>query len=126
MPATPVTAWSRWEASTVTLIPDDGMINGFSDAHFALAFARIENHYFVHRGFMDEGQLLTNAGRLKDIPGVIVQGRYDIVTPARSAWDLHKVWPQAQLHLVGSAGHAYNEPGILDRLIRATDEFADC
>jgi len=116
--------WSRWEASTVTLVPNEGMIAGFSDAHFALAFARIENHYFVHHGFMEEGQLLANAGRLKGIPGVIVQGRYDIVTPAKSAWDLHKAWPESTLHLVGSAGHAYNEPGILDQLIRATDGFA--
>jgi proline iminopeptidase len=116
--------WSRWEASTVTLVPNEGMIAGFSDAHFALAFARIENHYFVHHGFMEEGQLLANAGRLKGIPGVIVQGRYDIVTPAKSAWDLHKAWPESTLHLVDSAGHAYNEPGILDQLIRATDGFA--
>ena len=107
------------------MVPNEGMIAGFSDAHFALAFARIENHYFVHHGFMEVGQLLANAGRLKGIPGVIVQGRYDIVTPAKSAWDLHKAWPESTLHLVGSAGHAYNEPGILDQLIRATDGFAD-
>lgn len=117
-------AWSRWEAATVTLVPDQRLINGFDDAQFALAFARIENHYFVHHGFMEEGQLLTNAARLQGIPGVIVQGRSDIVTPARSAWDLHQVWPEAQLHLVGGAGHAYHEPGILDQLIRATDGFA--
>ncbi len=118
-------AWSRWEAGTITLLPDYGMIDKFSDAHFALAFARIENHYFVHKGFMEEGQLLANVGRLKDIPGVIVQGRYDLATPAKSAWELHKAWPDAQFHLVEAAGHAYNEPGILDKLIGATDAFAD-
>jgi proline iminopeptidase len=117
-------AWSQWEASTITLAPNAGMIAQFGDAHFALAFARIENHYFVHKGFMEEGQLLANAGRLKDIPGVIVQGRYDLATPAKSAWELHQAWPQAQLHLVEGAGHAYNEPGILDKLIEATDRFA--
>lgn len=117
-------AWSRWEASTVTLAPNENMINGFGNAQFALAFARIENHYFVHHGFMEEGQLLAGAARLQGIPGVIVQGRCDIVTPARSAWDLHKAWPQASLRLVGGAGHAFSEPGILDQLIRATDSFA--
>lgn len=118
-------AWSRWEAATVTLLPDYGMIEGFSNAHFALAFARIENHYFVNKGFMEEGRLLANVFRLKDIPGVIVQGRYDLATPARSAWELHKAWPSAQFHLIEAAGHAYNEPGILDQLIAATDGFAD-
>lgn len=118
-------AWSQWEAGTITLLPNQGMINQFGDAHFALAFARIENHYFVHKGFMEEGQLLANVARLKDIPGVIVQGRYDLATPARSAWELHKAWPTAQFHLVEAAGHAYNEPGILDKLIGATDAFAD-
>ncbi|MBB5392014.1 MULTISPECIES: prolyl aminopeptidase [unclassified Herbaspirillum] len=118
-------AWSRWEASTITLVPDEQMIDSFNDALFALAFARIENHYFVNRGFMEEGQLLANASRLKGIPGVIVQGRYDLATPARSAWDLAKAWPDAQLHMIDSAGHAYSEPGILDKLIRATDAFAD-
>ena len=117
-------AWSQWEASTITLAPNPAMIDQFGDAHFALAFARIENHYFVHKGFMEEGQLLANAGRLKDSPGVIVQGRYDLATPAKSAWELHQAWPQAQLHLVEGAGHAYNEPGILDKLIEATDRFA--
>jgi proline iminopeptidase len=118
-------AWSGWEASTVTLVPDTDLIEKFNDAHYALAFARIENHYFVHKGFMEEGQLLTNATRLKGIPGVIVQGRYDLVTPAKTAWDLHQAWPDAQFHLVESAGHAYNEPGILHQLIAATDQFAD-
>jgi proline iminopeptidase len=117
-------AWSRWEASTITLLPDARLIDSFNDALFALAFARIENHYFFNRGFMEEGQLLADAPRLKGIPGVIVQGRYDLATPPKSAWDLHQAWPESELHMVDSAGHAYNEAGILDRLIAATDRFA--
>jgi proline iminopeptidase len=117
-------AWSRWEGETITLLPDPSTAGGFVQDRFALAFARIENHYFVHKGWLDEGQLLREAGKLRDIPGVIVQGRYDSATPVRSAWDLHRAWPQAEFHLIPNAGHAYSEPGILDRLIRATDAFA--
>lgn len=118
-------AWSRWEGSTVTFAYNPALADAFEDPHHAIAFARIENHYFVHRGFMDEGYLLMHASSLKDIPGIIVQGQYDLATPAKSAWDLHQVWPQSELHLIQQAGHAYNEPGILDQLIRATDRFAD-
>lgn len=118
-------AWSRWEGETITLLPDPATAGGFVQDRFALAFARIENHYFVHKGWLDEGQLLRDAGRLKDIPGVIVQGRYDTATPVRSAWDLHRAWPEADFHLIDNAGHAFSEPGILDRLIRATDDFAE-
>jgi proline iminopeptidase len=117
-------AWALWEGQTITLLPDAGLTSGFGNAHFALAFARIENHYFVHAGWLEPGQLLRDAGRLRDIPGVIVQGRYDMACPARSAWELHKAWPKADFHLVEGAGHAYSEPGILDQLIRATDRFA--
>ena len=115
-------AWSEWEGGTITLRPDPAMTSGFTEDRFALAFARIENHYFVHDGWMEEGQLLRDAGRLGGIPGTIVQGRYDIATPVRSAWDLHRAWPQAAFHLIDDAGHAYSEPGILDRLIRTTDD----
>jgi len=118
-------AWAQWEGETITLLPDPATSTGFGDAHFALAFARIENHYFVHKGWMEEAQLLCDAGRLRDIPGTIVQGRYDTATPVRSAWDLHRAWPEAAFHLIPDAGHAYSEPGILDRLIRATDAEAD-
>jgi proline iminopeptidase len=117
-------AWSRWEGRTITLLPDDEMDHAHGDPHFALAFARIENHYFVNQGFMDDGQLLREAHRLHGIPGVIVQGRYDIATPARTAWELHRAWPQAEFHLVPDAGHAFSEPGILQRLVQATDRFA--
>jgi proline iminopeptidase len=118
-------AWSSWEASTVTMVPNPSLIAEFKDPQHALAFARIENHYFVHKGFMEEGQLLANIDRMKNIPGVIVQGLYDLVTPPKSAWDLHAVWHNSTLHLVPVAGHAYNEPGILQRLIAATDAYAD-
>jgi proline iminopeptidase len=117
-------AWSRWEGRTITLLPDAEVDSVHSDGHFALAFSRIENHYFVNNGFLEDRQLLRDAGKLRGIPGAIVQGRYDVCTPARTAWELHKAWPEAEFHLVDDAGHAYKEPGILDRLIRATDKFA--
>ncbi len=118
-------AWSQWEGRTITLLPDPTFDRAHSNARFALAFARIENHYFVNHGFMDEGQLLRDAPKLADIPSVIVQGRYDACTPVKTAWDLHRAWPQAEFHLIADAGHAFKEPGILDRLIRATDGFAN-
>jgi proline iminopeptidase len=117
-------AWSRWEGRTITLLPDAAVDSVHSEPHFALAFSRIENHYFVHQGFLEDRQLLRNAAKLRDIPGVIVQGRYDMATPAKTAWELHQVWPQAQFELIPDAGHAFKEPGILDCLIRATDAFA--
>nr|WP_168736293.1 prolyl aminopeptidase [Burkholderia sp. Tr-862] len=117
-------AWSLWEGRTITLLPDPALAAHFADGRYALAFARIENHYFVNRGFVDEGQLLRDAHRLAGIPGVIVQGRYDIATPARTAWDLAKAWPDATFEIVPDAGHAYNEPGILKALLAATDRFA--
>ena len=117
-------AWSRWESETVTLLRDPSLIETFTGDDFATAFARIENHYFVHDAWLEEGQLLRDASRLAGIPGAIVQGRYDVCTPARTAWQLHQAWPEAEFHIVPDAGHAFNEPGILDRLIRATDRFA--
>ncbi|CAF4388595.1 unnamed protein product, partial [Adineta steineri] len=85
-----------------------------------------EAHYFVNGAFMnDDEQLLKNADKIKDIPGVIVQGRYDVVCPARSAWDLHKVWPKGELHFVDAAGHSRKEPGIIHQLVNATDKFRD-
>ncbi len=117
-------AWSQWEGRTITLYPDPSNTQNYIADHFALAFARIENHYFTHAGFMQENQLLNNAHLLKDIPGVIIQGRYDCCTPAKTAWDLHKAWPQAEFHIVPDAGHAFNEPGILKLLLEATDRYA--
>ena len=117
-------AWTIWEGETITLLPDEAFSAPFKDGHYALAFARIETHYFVHKGWMDEGQLLRDAHRLAGIPGTIVHGRYDMPCPARYAYALHKAWPDADLQIVEGAGHAYSEPGILDRLITATDRFA--
>lgn len=117
-------AWSLWEGRTVTLRPDPDLAAKHADDGFALAFARVENHYFRHGGWFEEGQLIRNAHRLSGIPGVIVQGQYDVVTPARTAWELHRAWPEAAFHLVTDAGHAYSEPGILQRLLDVTDGFA--
>ncbi len=117
-------AWSSWEGQTITLLPEPETSDAFAEPDYALAFARIENHYFVHGGWFEEGQLLRDAGRLKDIPGVIVHGRYDMPCPMKYAWALHKVWPKAEFFPVEGAGHAFTEPGILDRLIYATDKFA--
>jgi len=117
-------AWSSWEGETITLLPNPDYSGHFYDPEFALAFARIENHFFVHAGWLEEGQLLRDASKLKDIPGVIIHGRYDMPCPAKYAWQLHKAWPKADFYLIEGAGHAYLEPGILDQLIRATDRFA--
>ena len=117
-------AWSLWEGRTVTLLPEPATSDQFGEDQFALAFARIENHYFVHRAWLEEDQLVRDVQRLHGIPAVIVQGRYDMPCPVHYAWRLHKAWPQAEFHLVEGAGHAASEPGILDRLIRATDRFA--
>ncbi|MYN15064.1 prolyl aminopeptidase [Pusillimonas sp. TS35] len=117
-------AWTQWEGRTITLRPSPEHEDAHAADAAALAFARIENHYFINHGFMEEGQLLRNAYKLHGIPGVIVQGRYDACTPARTAWDLHRAWPQAEFHLVADAGHAFDEPGILRQLLAATDKFA--
>lgn len=117
-------AWSAWEGAIVTLLPNAQAAAQHAEDAFALAFARIEAHYFVNKGFLEEGQLIRDAARLRGISGTIVQGRYDVVTPAVTAWDLHKAWPKAQFHLVDDAGHASSEPGILHHLIEATDAYA--
>jgi len=117
-------AWSKWEAETVTLLPNPHVIEEHTSDAFAIAIARIENHYMINKGWLEEGALIRDAGRLSDIPGVIVQGRYDCCTPPAAAWDLHNAWPKARLEIVPDGGHLFNEPGILDGLIRATDAFA--
>jgi proline iminopeptidase len=117
-------AWSRWEGATLSLLPDPDREARFGEDTYALAFARIESHYFVNRGFFrQDDQLLVDAHRLRAIPGVIVQGRYDVVTPLRSAFDLHKAWPEAKFEIIPDAGHATSEPGIIDALVRAADSF---
>jgi proline iminopeptidase len=117
-------AWSLWEGETITLLPDASYTQSFGDGAFAEVFARIENHYFFHNCWLEEGQLLRDAHKLKGIPGAIIHGRYDMPCPARYAYELHKRWPDASFHLVEGAGHAYSEPGILHELISATDRFA--
>lgn len=117
-------AWSVWEASTSFLRPDPEHIQSATHEDFALSFARIECHYFVHGGFFDEdGQLLRDVGRIRHIPAVIVQGRYDVVCPMRSAHDLARAWPEAELVVVEDAGHSAFEPGTVDALVRATERF---
>jgi proline iminopeptidase len=117
-------AWSKWEAETVTLLPDPHLIEEFTDDAFAVAIARIENHYMLNKGWLDEGQLIAGSARLAGIPGVIVQGRYDCCTPPSAAWDLKRAWPEVELNIVPDGGHLFTEPGITDGLIRATDRFA--
>jgi proline iminopeptidase len=117
-------AWAQWEGETITLLPDPSVSSDFYDDDYALAFARIENHYFTHAGWMDDGQLIRDAQRLRGIPGVIVQGRYDVACPPQTAWDLHRAWPEAEFHLIEGNGHAFSQPGILHHLIEATDRFA--
>ena len=118
-------AWSLWEGETVTLLPDPKLSLSHGAGEFAIAFARIENHYFSHDCWLEPGQLLRDADKLASIPGVIVHGRYDLPTPVRSAWELHNKWPDSELYIIEGAGHAFNEPGILHELIKATDRFAD-
>ncbi|RLQ87648.1 prolyl aminopeptidase [Notoacmeibacter ruber] len=116
-------AWTIWEGETITLLPDEETSSKFRAPHFAVAFARLETHYFVNRGWLEEDQLIRDAGRLRGIPGVIIHGRYDMPCHARTAFRLHEAWPEADLQIVEGAGHAFSEPGILDRLIDATDRF---
>jgi proline iminopeptidase len=117
-------AWSVWEGATSFLWQDASHIESSAEDEFALAFARIECHYFVNGGFFEhDDQLLRNVDRIRDIPTVIVQGRYDVVCPLRSAWDLHRAWPEADLRIVQDAGHSAFEPGIMHQLLEATDRF---
>ncbi|OYD70935.1 prolyl aminopeptidase [Rhodococcus sp. OK302] len=116
-------AWSAWEGSTSYLLPQPDKVEENSEIRFALAFARIENHYFINGGFFDEAQLLHQSSTLRGIPGTIVQGRYDVVCPATSAWDLHNAWPESKLVIVDDAGHSAMEPGIMHHLLEATDAY---
>ncbi|MBW4657316.1 MAG: prolyl aminopeptidase [Drouetiella hepatica Uher 2000/2452] len=117
-------AWSIWEGSTSKLLPDPDLQQRFGEDQFADAFARIECHYFVNRGFLEtEDQLLRNCDRIRHLPTVIVQGRYDVVCPMASAWELHQALPEAEFVIVPDAGHSMTEPGIRSALIQATDRF---
>ena len=118
-------AWSVWEGATSFLHVDADLVSGHEEPEFALAFARIENHYFVNGGFFEvEDQLLRDAPRIAGIPGVIVHGRYDVVCPIANAWDLHKAWPKAKLEITPASGHSAFEAENVDALVRATDAFA--
>jgi proline iminopeptidase len=118
-------AWSTWEAALSFLRLNTDYITKFKQDAYAAAFARVECHYFVNAGFLkSENQLIEEVGRIRNIPAVIVQGRYDIVCPMKTAWDLHKAWPEAEFHVVPDAGHSAFEPGITHHLIAATDRFA--
>jgi proline iminopeptidase len=117
-------AWSIWEASTSKLIPDPHLIEEFGDPHNALSLARIECHYFTHNTFFDtDNYLIENAHKIRHIPAVIVQGRYDLVCPMMSAWELHQAWPEADFKIIADAGHSSMEPGIRRALVEATDRF---
>ncbi|TDK21738.1 prolyl aminopeptidase [Luteimonas aestuarii] len=118
-------AWSVWEGATSFLRVDGDFADSHADAQFALAFARIENHYFVNKGFFEvDDQLLRDMYRIVDIPGVIVHGRYDVVCPVQNAWDLHKAWPKAELAITPTSGHSAFEEENVDALVKATDSFA--
>lgn len=117
-------AWSVWEGRCATLAPRKSVIDHFSDPHTALSLARIECHYFVNNSFLAPNQIIGDAKKLSDIPGVIVHGRYDMVCPIDQAWALHKAWPNAELKIIADAGHSASEPGIVDALIQATKSIA--
>ena len=117
-------AWSLWEGRCATLQPSQAVVDHFGDPFTALSLARIECHYFVNNSFLEENQILRDAHRLRDIPGVIVHGRYDMVCPVESAWALSQAWPEARLEIIPDAGHSALEPGILSALVSATDEMA--
>jgi proline iminopeptidase len=115
--------WSVYEGSCSTLLPNPALVADFATDRVALGLARIEAHYFRHEIFLPPNFLLEQAARLKPVPGVIVQGRYDIVCPTISADDLHQAWPEAEYVIVPDAGHSAFEPGIRSRLVAATDDF---
>ncbi|NJN71703.1 MAG: prolyl aminopeptidase [Limnothrix sp. RL_2_0] len=117
-------AWAVWEGSTSKLVPSSASKTGFARPDFAEAFARIECHYFVNKGFFEvEDQLLRDIHKIRHLPCVIVQGRYDVVCPMTTAWDLHQAWPEAEFILVPTAGHSAYEDGIRTALLNATDRF---
>lgn len=117
-------AWSVWEGSTSKLLPDQGLIDHFGETHKALSLARIECHYFMNNAFFEtDNFLIENVDKIRHIPAVIVQGRYDVVCPMMSAWELHRAWPEADFQVIKDAGHSVTEPGIASALVEATDRF---
>lgn len=114
-------AWSRWEGANLKLLPDPNAIAAFTSDHVAISLARTECHYMINDCFLEDDQLVKNVGRISHIPAVIIHGRYDVVCPLKNAWDLSRAWPSARLEIIQDAGHAADEPGIADALIRATE-----
>ena len=115
-----------WEGSTSKLFPDAATIEEFGDSEFAIAFARIECHYFMHNAFFEtDNYLIENVGKIRNIPAIMVQGRYDVVCPIMSAWELHRAWPEAELLITPDAGHSASEPGNISALVEATDRFRE-
>jgi proline iminopeptidase len=119
-----VAAWSNWEGAIVSITPNPGLAATYAEPRFAIAFTRLALHYFTHGGWFAEDQLLRDAGKLAGIPGRIVQGRYDVVCPPSTAYELHRAWPDSTLTILEGAGHAVTDPGVLLALRNATDAFA--
>jgi len=117
-------AWSAWEGGCATLRPNPSVMGQFTDGHTALSLSKIEVHYFVNQGFIKENQILDNMDKIQDIPGIIVHGRYDMICPMDQAISLHQNWANSELNIIRDAGHASMEPGIVNALIKATDEMA--
>lgn len=117
-------SWSLWQARCSALQPHSNIIDHFTDPRFATGLASIESHYFVNNCFLEDNQILTNMDKIKDIPGFIIHGRYDMVCPLDGAWELHQSWPTSELYIVRDAGHASREPGIIDALVVATRKMA--
>jgi proline iminopeptidase len=118
-------AWSLWEGRTASLLPNESIVSHFAHTRTALSLARIECHYFIHKAFLQPEQLLREAGKMADIPGVIVHGRYDLICPLKSAWELSQAWPAGRLEVIPDAGHAASEKGIRSALVAASDQFAE-
>jgi proline iminopeptidase len=118
-------AWSAWEGTTLSIKADPERVRKFREDRYALAFARIESHYFVNGGFLSsDDQLLQDAQKIRHIPAVLIHGRFDVVTPLRNAWDLKRVWPEADLRIVPDSGHAMTEPGIVHEIVEAAERYA--
>jgi proline iminopeptidase len=118
-------AWSLWEGRTATLGDNSAVEEHFSAPHLALSLARIECHYFINDSFLEPDQLLRDIGKLSEIPGIIVHGRFVMICPVDNAWALHKAWPGSNLHIIAEAGHSATEPGNLDALVQAADDMLD-
>ncbi len=117
-------AWSQWEGRCATLRPNPDVVHHFVEPHTAISLARIEAHYFINKAFLAPNQIINNAAKLANIPGIIIHGRYDMVCPLDGATALHDVWPSAELHIIRDAGHSSREPSIGDALIKATNDMA--